>query len=1519
MFAPRRLLSLVLPAALLLGLGRSDRVPGQLPAPKGLALKLAEAKKALAKENWPVAAAALQAVLDAPRDQLLPEGDKPGTHRASARAEAGRLISALPAKGRTAYETAHGPSAAALLKKANDAGSAEMLEEVVRRYLYTEAGLEALRGLAGRRFAADDLFLAGRSYALLLQHRGLARWAPDELYQATLAFRASGEEKLRKMTLDALLPRVPVAGLRLGGRMLTRADVEKESAPLPTTDWPLYRRDRQRSQAGRGSAPVVESLWRRTTFSHANTGAALRDLATELDRLRRPHLPAAAPIALTAQVAGKPEPLVIYRSTSSLHAVHAATGKIAWRAPMSWSADFMFEGEKRASPMRTKLLRDWLGTYKTGGRPELLWDSSVVGTLSSDGKFVFAIEDFTLPPVPQTNVVYPRDVADAIAHNKLQAFDLRTEGKLVWEVGGRDPLQDLHDRLFLGPPLPLGNRLFVLTEKDKALSLVRLGSATGKFLGEQPLTQAAFPLVESPTRRGWAAHLAYADGTLVVPTNVGTLFGIDLLSNRVAWSYTYAKAVLENVPPMGAVPPGWVRLPDGAALRLGVPSNEWRVTAPVIANGKVVVAPPDASAVYCVDLRTGAPVWSRPRRPDDLYLAGVFNDKVLIVAKDRCRALGLARGDDLWEVATGDPSGQGVASGSAFYLPLRSTTRAAGPGVAVLDIDRGAVRTYLPAPGANVPGNLLLFGDLVVSQSATELVAYAQAHAVLAKLDKAIDKAPNDPALLAKRGSLRLAEGDLPGAVTDLRSALKNKPAKAIEATAQAKLHAALTDYLRRDFNAAEKYLPDYEALLGAVAPATDVAKARRRGTYLRLLALGRQKQGKVVEALTACVDLAGLSPNELLPAESEPALQASHTTWARGRIADLLRSSTPGQRKLLEADIERRAGAARDLKALRTFVTIFGTETAAGREARLRLADSLVAARHHGEADLLLQEVRRDGGPATSGRAVLMLAQMYTRMGMLHDALYHYRLLARDYAKVTINGKTGQEWLDDLATDKRFLHLLEAKAPPPPGRGRAVCTSARGAGSSDPVTCLVAHDGERLPLFQSSRFGVQVDAPALRALAPYSTERQWDVALKVGPDLAELVKRKAPLDQARLSYQALGHLIVLPLGSTVYGIDVVGRTVLWEHSPSGPARAPLSGAAFPVDARDRTVTALYTNGLAVRMGAPLPASPTAVAVLTSAGLTGLDPRTGKVLWSRTDVAPRSHLFSDGEHVCIVGHDKDGVAASSRAVRLANGSAVPVKDFTGLYKNRVGQPIGRRVLVSESGAKSERVLRLYDVIEGKDVWRQVYPAGSTVVRGLEFGLSGAVGPDGAVRLVEAATGKDVLKSKVAHGTIKPADLPKAVAVHAVADRDAIYLAVENPTKSTEVTPGSVRPLLRPLSGLRALPVNGDVYAFARAKGKLLWVNDVPNATLLLNGLDDLPVLLFTSTYTKVLGPGRTAPATAIRAYDKRSGKKAYEKDDAPLATTFDVLQGDAGKGTFALRGAELKLEVRRVEEKNDKR
>ena len=80
---------------------------------------------------------------------------------------------------------------------------------------------------------------------------------------------------------------------------------------------------------------------------------------------------------------------------------------------------------------------------------------------------------------------------------------------------------------------------------------------------------------------------------------------------------------------------------------------------------------PDGGAIHCLSLKDGTFLWQAERK-DDLYIAGIFGGKVVLVGKNSCRALSLADGKTkLWEVETGMPSGQGVASGDFYFLPLR--------------------------------------------------------------------------------------------------------------------------------------------------------------------------------------------------------------------------------------------------------------------------------------------------------------------------------------------------------------------------------------------------------------------------------------------------------------------------------------------------------------------------------------------------------------------------------------------------------------------------------------------------------------------------------------------------------------------------------------------------------------------------------------------------------------------------------------------------------------------------------
>src|SRR5206468_2083023 len=147
----------------------------------------------------------------------------------------------------------------------------------------------------------------------------------------------------------------------------------------------------------------------------------------------------------------------------------------------------------------------------------------------------------------------------------------------------------------------------------------------------------------------------------------------DLLDKSLVWAFPYRdKTGLEGWRQGQQLPAGWVIGPDGQPYNPNG-NNNWKVTAPIIVDGKVVFAAPDSSEVICLSLRDGTvPLWRVKRTDDDYYLGGVQNGRVLLVGKNRVRALSLSKGEQVWSVDTGMPSGLGVASDNLYYVPLAS-------------------------------------------------------------------------------------------------------------------------------------------------------------------------------------------------------------------------------------------------------------------------------------------------------------------------------------------------------------------------------------------------------------------------------------------------------------------------------------------------------------------------------------------------------------------------------------------------------------------------------------------------------------------------------------------------------------------------------------------------------------------------------------------------------------------------------------------------------------------------------
>ena len=128
----------------------------------------------------------------------------------------------------------------------------------------------------------------------------------------------------------------------------------------------------------------------------------------------------------------------------------------------------------------------------------------------------------------------------------------------------------------------------------------------------------------------------------------------------------------------------------------------------------------------------------------------------------------------------------------------------------------------------------------------------------------------------------------------------------------------------------------------------------------------------------------------------------------------------------------------------------------------------------------------------------------------------------------------------------------------------------------------------------------------------------------------------------------------------------------------------PLPVTAISMDPLDNTLLATYESGWVQRLGRA-PATYGSICVPTPEGIEGIDPFTGKTLWTRMDVQPAMHCFGDDEYLFLVG----------RSVRASR--AVP-SPFAGSMA--VGQP-SPTLAICTSGTSASTDARCCCAIQAK--------------------------------------------------------------------------------------------------------------------------------------------------------------------------------------------------------------------------
>lgn len=1453
---------------------------------------LADARELVKQERYGEAGRFLGAILEAPEDYFVRSTDK-ATSFTSLKAEADRLIGQMPSKGREAYELQYGSRARQLLNEAVSAGDVQKLVQVSRQFFRTQAGNQAtlLLGL-------DDLD-HGRPLAAALTLERLREAGPDadalepmlSLATATAWLQAGVSENARRAMVE-LRQRMPQVTVAVGGRELTltgTADplrtLQDALGPLPSTGarqtdgWMMLRGDSARNAASRGSAPLLSLRWR----------VALSDDPTVEDYLQqRAHryrdqgvsaAPALHPLAVGDTV--------LMRTVRNLLAIDFATGKRLWEVPTDDRADGILGTSVGVSDTSISSSPN-MGV----GVEQRLWDDQTFGALSSDGRYVFSIEDLGWGagvPLSRQVIVNGRrqsDPTEPKPYNRLVAHDIRT-GKLKWHLGGPSDRFALRQAevFFLGTPLPLGDRLYVLGEVKEEVRLMVLGAATGDLIWSQQLAVAERGDRSDPLRRLSGVSPSHADGILVCPTSAGALVAIETSSRWLRWRFAYGLGRNAG------------NLPNPAAARFnmmrgGEPVDRWLDSSAIIARGRVLFSPIESDEIYCLNLFDGKLLWKQ-RRAEDLYLGGVDDDRVVIVGRHNVRAVRLDDGKPAWSkpVPLPDgavPSGLGFLSKHRYYVPINTGA------VAAVDLENERIDHVVKSRDGSIPGNLICHRDRIISQGVDGVESYFQTEALGVEVRTRLAARPDDPQALALRGELLLDEDRFEDAIVALRRSCE----LGHDLRARSMLRDALLEGLRRNFSLHQADSAEVERLLD---------DSKQRAVYLRVMALGLQQTGQWRAALEHLRTMIDLDDNRRQLDPVSPALSVRRSLWFQEQLESLRAKGGPESAELVDTFVAERWKTVREPgtpDSLRKFLEYFGSHPTSAA-ARSLLIERLRQSRGILEAELLLAGRARSTDSSQAASALAIMGTMLREANRPEDAARLYRRLVDQYGEVKVGGgKTSRQVVESWPIDDPVRRHFDHVDKWPTG---AVEVSRHTTGKPRQHTygrLLAEYQRGREPFFSDIAIHLDQAHGTLQARDGLGNAR-WQIPL-VDPGRGA---RGVTYGRSSPMIAACNHLLILQVDSKLLAVDTIPATtgnsprILWTQDLADPDSSNYNPRMFRLMARN----ALAVDPFGDRRdpsSALGPVTEDYVCYQRFRDCVAVHPLTGDTLWVRRGIAPGSLIAGDENVVLIIEPEQNqALVLSARDGSLLGKRQTPSAD-------QILTIAGRRFVVGRSQADGNGPLRIecVDPWARRTVWGPRKFASETKTEVVGEEAMAVLEPEGHFRLISLADGHDIIDATLplpapskTTDTEKTVPLksgrlsmPSGIAVLPLGD-EYIVLVSFDPTDAAQ------GPTSQPLPGCAHRPVfSGLVFGFNR-QGKSLWPAPVKieNQHLITDQSPGLPIVAFGCLVYQKRNNGTNQYMTSLLCIDKRTGRVVY-RERLPQATSTFELTGDADKNVVEM-------------------
>ncbi len=1114
------------------------------------------------------------------------------------------------------------------------------------------------------------------------------------------------------------------------------------------------------------------------------------------------------------------------------------------------------------------------------------------------------------------------------------------------------------DAVFLGAPLAMNGKLYVLIEQAGVIRLLcldpkNLTAIPGQtrkptLVWSQKLGRANNAVPQDSIRRYQGISLAASDGIIICPTNSGAMVAVDSMSHSLLWAHAYRK--LEASAPRNPTfdPNGRPILP------IQLPMDRWRAGGPIIANGRIILSAYDSSKLECLDLRSGRVLWSTPREPSDLYVGGIVNDKVIVVGKNYVKAYNLTGEDpdsqrpkepyDRVKLENSVPTGHGIGGKGVFYVPIRQETvgNDSTPPAEIwaINVESGTIVSKTAARKRNDNaelgkyglGNLVFQDGLVFAQSAFELACFPQLEQKKAEMDRLLKANPNDPQGLLNRGEIYLDDGKLLEAIADFKEAERYNLPEEKRPQLREKKYVAYTELLRSNFKTGEQYLDEYKVLCEIPADVNESPedKVRREDEINRrqrlrevLLAKGRESQGRLSEAFDHYLALANMGDvKKLEDMPDEPNIRMLPDVWARGRIENMIRKSTDANAKrILEERVQKEWSSVKegnDLQRLRQFVIIFGPYFNVGAEAQFLLADKLLETNNEAdarEAQNLLAQLRVTADePTVRARAIESLARYMVKNQLMEDAVGLFMQLGREYANVTVrNGKTGNDYMTDLLTDKRLLLYLEPSRYPLPTRVKAELLEPANAGNYN-AQFEVEPSGDFFPTYRRYRFVIDQFVSGDGSWTVRALDRATNVERCKFSGLTPPQIYNAGSIPFSKFVQGNGQLLMVQLGSWIYCLDLAEKRERWRTNllggdRDGPGTNSNTTIPDPNDA-DGDIVVKYDDGYIITLGKATVLQPGYAALLTRDGLEVVEPLTRRLLWVRKGIQTRTQIYGDARYIVLVTMDssRKPKPVSTMLLRAVDGIPVEGSPDSGrvLDKARSYQIIGKNVLLMEGTADQPRILRLYDLATGKDIWRKEYDSKAVPIKSLGTELCGCIKASGEAEIIETRTGRTIAALKIDARNLE-SDLKPCIGAQLFTDADRYFLILDR-DPSLQSSNGSTRQQVYNNS-LRTHPINGPIYAFDRISGKFLWnygdgMGLFENQLLILEQFADLPVII-------IAGPMQiqNRPAYPVVIVEKARGRIVFDRTIQYNGNFFHNILVNAKNGQVELNRFDLRIRI----------